>query len=74
MVALRFPDPDGRRDTAKRIIPHEFVLSGDLAVAVDSVEAGVRLVWPLVSSIYSRIWEAENVDDDQDGVPDVYQR
>jgi NhaA family Na+:H+ antiporter len=24
--------------------------------------------------VYRRIWEAENVDDDQDGVPDVYQR
>lgn len=57
-VALRIPDPLGRRDSAGRVIPHEFVISGDLAAAVDSVEDGLRKVWPLVSERYASIWES----------------
>lgn len=59
-VALRIPDPLGRRDSAGRVIPHEFVLFGDLAVAVDSVEDGLRMVWPLVSEMYAAVWEIPN--------------
>ena len=58
VTALRFPDPEGRRDSARRVIPHEFVLFGGLAKSVDSVETGERLVWPLVSETYARIWDA----------------
>jgi len=36
-VALRFPDPLGRRDASGRIIPHEFVVIGDLADEIESV-------------------------------------
>ncbi len=56
-VALRFPDPLGRQDSAGRVIPHEFVLFGDLAAAVDSVQDGLNKVWPLVSEMYARVWE-----------------
>lgn len=42
------------------MIPHEFVLSGDLAAAVDSVEDGLNQVWPLVSEMYARVWETPN--------------
>jgi hypothetical protein len=59
-VALRFADPLGRRDTAGRAIPHEFVVLGDLADVIDSVEDGLRHVWPLVAETYSRIWDAED--------------
>ncbi len=59
VAALRFPDPEGRRDSARRVIPHEFVLLGELAESVNSVETGVRLIWPMVSETYARIWEAE---------------
>jgi hypothetical protein len=37
-VALRFSDPLGRRDAAGRIIPHDFVVSGDLANGIQSAE------------------------------------
>lgn len=57
-VALRIQDPLGRRDSAGRVIPHEFVLIGDLAATVDSVEDGLNKVWPLVSEKYASIWEA----------------
>ncbi|SES86802.1 hypothetical protein [Geodermatophilus poikilotrophus] len=57
LVALRFPDPLGRRDRAGRVIPHEFVVFPPLADGVDSVGDGLRLVWPLVADDFKRVWE-----------------
>ena len=57
MVALRFDDPDGRKDRAGRVIPHDFVVFDALADEVDSVEAGLRRIWPLVSDDFERIWQ-----------------
>ena|SRR3712207_3186476 len=57
MVALRFPDPSGRRDQAGRVIPHDFVVLHPLANQIDSVEDGRQLVWPLVAADFERIWE-----------------
>ncbi|WP_113719077.1 hypothetical protein [Arthrobacter dokdonensis] len=56
-VALRFPDPLGRRDRAGRIIPHDFVVFEPLAHEVESVEDGIRLVWPLVADEFVRVWQ-----------------
>ena len=56
-VALRIPDPLGRKDAAGRIIPHEFVIFGDLADKVGSVEDGLRVVWPLIADAYASAWE-----------------
>jgi hypothetical protein len=58
-VALRFPDPLGRRDASGRVIPHEFVVSGDLADEIESVEDGLQRVWPLVAEVYAGAWDAE---------------
>jgi hypothetical protein len=58
-VALRFPDPMGRRDAAGRVIPHEFVVSGDFADKIESVEDGLQKVWPRVAEAYARVWDAE---------------
>jgi hypothetical protein len=55
-IALRFPDPEQRTDAAGRLIPHEFVLSGDTADGVHSLEEGQATIWPLVAEEYSRIW------------------
>lgn len=57
MVALRFPDPVGRRDRAGRVIPHDFVVLGALVDGVDSVEAGRERIWPLVADDFERVWE-----------------
>lgn len=62
-VALRIPDPLGRRDSAGRVIPHEFVLYGDLAATVESVDDGLRKVWPLVSEVYASVWDASTPPD-----------
>jgi len=56
MVALRLPDPLGRQDRAGRLIPHDFVVLPPLADEVDSVEAGLRLVWPLVADQFQHLW------------------
>ena len=58
-VALRFPDPLGRRDASGRVIPHEFVVLGDQGDEIESVEDGLTHIWPLVAEAYARIWDAE---------------
>jgi hypothetical protein len=59
-AALRFPDPRGRRDSAGRVILHEFVVSGVLADEIGSIEDGVRQVWPLVAGAYAEVWDAHD--------------
>lgn len=58
-LALRFPDPLGRKDAAGRVIPHEFIVYGPLADVITSVEDGLRLVWrqPQVSGEFARVWD-----------------
>ena len=58
-VALRFPDPLRRRDAAGRVIPHDFVVSGDVTSKIQSVDDGMQQVWPLVEAAYARVWDAE---------------
>lgn len=65
-VALRLLDPQGRRDFAGRVIPHEFVVFGDMVDVVDSVSEGLQRLWPLVERAYDRVWNvdtAPSVDD-----------
>lgn len=56
-VAFRFPDPLGRRDAARRLIPHEFIVHGDQAEMIGSTGDGVALVWPSVAAAYAEVWE-----------------
>lgn len=55
-VGVRFPDPEGRRDTSGRVIPHDFVLAGPLAQTVRSVDQGIQGVWPFVAEFYRLTW------------------
>lgn len=57
-VGLRFADPEGRRDTAGRIIPHEFVILGPQSRRIRTLEAGKEWVWPQVAKAYERVWSA----------------
>lgn len=59
-VALRFSDPLKRRDTAGRVIPHHFVVSGPLAKGINSLAAGVEQIWPLVAVAYAQVWDADD--------------
>lgn len=60
MVALRLQDPLRRRDRSGRVIPHDFVVFPALADEIDSVEDGLRLVWPLVADDFADVWELPN--------------
>jgi hypothetical protein len=57
-VALRFPDPLGRKDLAGRTIIHEFVIFAPLAAEVTTVDEGVQRLWkrPDIAGRYSEIW------------------
>lgn len=59
-VALRFPDPSDRRDRAGRVIPQEFVVFPPLADKINSVEDGLRMVWPEVAEEFARVWDQPN--------------
>lgn len=56
-IALRFPDPLGRRDAAGRVIPHDFIVLRTSAVDIEAVEDGPSKVWPLVADTYARVWD-----------------
>ena len=62
-VALRFSDPEDRRDASGRVIPHDFVILeplGDeepLADKVNSVDDGLQKIWPLVRDVFARVWD-----------------
>lgn len=58
-VALRFPDPLGRRDAASRVIPHDFVVLGAPAERITTVDDGLHEVWPLLERAYARVWDIE---------------
>lgn len=58
-IGLRFLDPEDRTDVSGRVIPHEFVVMGELADEITSVEDGRSRVWPLVSDFYALVWDAE---------------
>ena len=59
-VAVRFPDPLKRRDSAGRVIPHEIVVFGADADLVDSLDTGIRELWPRISGIYAQIWDSDD--------------
>ncbi|AFV88976.1 hypothetical protein PACID_11520 [Acidipropionibacterium acidipropionici ATCC 4875] len=56
-VVLRLEDPLGRRDAAGRLIPHDFVMLSPTLGLVDSVDDGLRTIWPTVSDVYAQVWE-----------------
>lgn len=57
VVALRFPDPGGRKDSAGRLIPQEFVVFETLASQINSVQDGIDVVWPKVANEFKEIWK-----------------
>lgn len=59
-MAVRFPDPLKRRDSAGRVIPHEIVAFGADVDLVESLDAGIRELWPRVSGIYAQIWDSDD--------------
>lgn len=58
-VAVRFPDPFGRKDSAGRVIPHELVVFPPLSNRVESVDDALEKVWPLVAEEYETAWDSD---------------
>lgn len=56
-VALRFPDPEERRDAAGRVIPHDFVLLGPWADEITTLEDGRQRIWPEVADEFEKVWD-----------------
>ena len=56
-IALRFPDPLGRRDAAGRVISHDFIVLRTSAADIKAVEDGPIKIWPLVAETYARVWD-----------------
>jgi hypothetical protein len=56
-VALRFPDPLGRRDEAGRVIPHDIVVQPPLADQIHSIDDGERLLWPQLADAFAGVWD-----------------
>lgn len=58
-VAVRFPDPDERKDSAGRVIPHELVIFPPLSEEVETVDDALEKVWPLVADEYEATWDSD---------------
>ena len=56
-VAMRFPDPEERRDASGRVIPHDFVLLGPWADGIASLEDGRQRLWREVADEFERVWD-----------------
>lgn len=56
-LAVRFPDPFGRKDSAGRTIPHELVVLPPLSDQVATIDDAVELLWPLLADEYEAIWD-----------------
>lgn len=59
-LAMRFEDPEGRKDAAGRPILHELIINGPEAHRVSSLEEGIAEYWPLVADEYARVWDQPN--------------
>lgn len=63
LVAVRFADPEGRKDRAGRLIFHDFVLEATDAAEVcaewESLEEAVAYLWPQVSTHFAGVWDSE---------------
>lgn len=59
VLAIRFPDPEGREDHARRPISHDFVIRATPSSPLPDMTVAARVAWESVSDEYARIWNAE---------------
>lgn len=55
-VAVRFPDPLGRRDAAGRVIPHDIVVLRPLADEIRTLGDVHDVIWPRLADDFARVW------------------
>lgn len=59
LVAVRFPDPEGRCDRSGRPIPHEFVLFPPEGDRITTADDALALLWPSVRDRYAAVWDQD---------------
>ncbi|WP_430591393.1 hypothetical protein [Humidisolicoccus flavus] len=58
-AVLRFADPEGRQDSAGRLIPHEFVLIKGDYPHFTSLNQARDFIWPQVLDEYALVWNSD---------------
>lgn len=58
-VAVRFPDPLGRKDHAGRIIPHDVLLPESLAKGVSNANDAEKVAWPRIKDVFGALYESQ---------------
>ena len=61
-IALRFPDPEGRKDRARRVISHDFVIHPSTSGVLPRLPEARKVAWESVSAEYGSIWADSNSD------------
>lgn len=56
-TAARIDDLLDRTDDFGRTIPHDFVLRGQFAEGINTLEDVREIIWPLVAQQYEDIWD-----------------
>ncbi|MDT0209001.1 hypothetical protein [Curtobacterium sp. BRD11] len=56
-LAVRFPDPEQRKDRAGRVIPHEFVVLAPDHLRFPDGESARAELWHEVEEEYASIWD-----------------
>jgi len=59
-LAVRFPDPDGRKDRSGRVIPHEFVVLLPESEKMESFRDAQIALWEQVGAGYAEVWDLPN--------------
>lgn len=59
-VVLRFPDPEGRTDSAGRVIPHDFVVFPPASSEINSIEQGMSSIWAAVADEFAQVWASNS--------------
>lgn len=57
-IVLRFPDPKGRQDHARRVISHDFVIRSTGTSELPAIDDAARVAWESVSAEYDHLWDA----------------
>lgn len=56
-IVLRFPDPHGRQDHARRLISHDFVIRAVGTTELPAIGDAARIAWESVFAEYDRLWD-----------------
>ncbi len=56
-LAVRFTDPEQRKDRAGRVIPHEFVVLAPDHLRLGDYESARAELWHAVEKEYASIWD-----------------